>query len=72
MKKMVKAFICILIVVVIISILCELFLSHVFLGWNFGLMPSINYMSNPLEKVPEINPIANVNPFDGIYKNPFG
>jgi hypothetical protein len=33
---------------------------------------NIEIQSNPLEeKVPELNPVENANPFSGSYKNPF-
>lgn len=72
MRKRLKALACILVVALIIGVLWELFLSQLFGGMNFGLMPSIDYMSNPMGNLPDINPVSNANPFSGIYKNPFG
>lgn len=36
-----------------------------------GTLPEINPLSNPLDKIPEINPVEKANPFKDIYKNPF-
>lgn len=72
MRKRMKAFVCILAVAIVAGILLELFLSQLFGGWDFGFLPSGSYMSNPLEKVPDLNPVSRINPFSGIYKNPFG
>lgn len=36
-----------------------------------GTLPSINPQSNPLEKLPEINPLDKTNPFKGFKTNPF-
>lgn len=36
-----------------------------------GTLPSFVTPENPLEKVPEINPIDKTNPFKDSYKNPF-
>lgn len=36
-----------------------------------GTLPTINPLSNPLEKSPELNPVEKTNPFTGLYKNPF-
>lgn len=36
-----------------------------------GTLPEINPLSNPLDKLPEINPVEKSNPFKDIYKNPF-
>lgn len=71
MRKRLKALVCILIVAAVFGVLWEFFLSNFFGGWNFGLMPSLGF-ANPMEKLPDINPAASINPFSGIYKNPFG
>ncbi len=31
----------------------------------------INSLTNPLDKKPDLNPVNKINPFSGIYKNPF-
>lgn len=36
-----------------------------------GTLPEINPLSNPLDKIPEVNPVEKANPFKDIYKNPF-
>lgn len=36
-----------------------------------GTLPSFSTPENPLENVPEINPIDKTNPFKDGYKNPF-
>ena len=36
-----------------------------------GVLPSFDTQTNPLEKVPEINPVDKVNPFKDISTNPF-
>ncbi|MDP3244929.1 MAG: hypothetical protein Q8M83_04720 [bacterium] len=36
-----------------------------------GVLPSIDPGSNPLEKVPDINPVSKTNPFSEIKINPF-
>lgn len=44
----------------------------------FGVIPKmgpvlnpVESVSNPMEKVPDLNPIGKANPFKGLYKNPF-
>jgi len=52
--------------------------------WRFGLLdtfgvsspssenaPGIGIPSNPLENVPEINPVGKTNPFKDVKTNPF-
>ena len=36
-----------------------------------GVLPEINPVSNPLEKMPQTNPIEKTNPFSGLRVNPF-
>lgn len=36
-----------------------------------GELPEINPLSNPLEKLPETNPIEQTNPFSNLKTNPF-
>lgn len=36
-----------------------------------GTLPEINPQSNPLEKLPETNPIEQTNPFKSLKTNPF-
>lgn len=36
-----------------------------------GTLPEINPQSNPLEKLPETNPIEQTNPFKNLKTNPF-
>jgi Flp pilus assembly protein CpaB len=36
-----------------------------------GVLPEIAPVSNPLEKLPEINPVEKTNPFKGLKVNPF-
>lgn len=36
-----------------------------------GSLPEINPVANPLEKVPETNPIEKTNPFSDLKVNPF-
>ncbi|MBI4009771.1 MAG: hypothetical protein HY361_01055 [Candidatus Aenigmarchaeota archaeon] len=63
-------------IVIIVIILAAVFLAWVFLAPKsedstfFGGL-SGNFISNPLEKVPELNPLDKVNPFKDIFKNPF-
>ncbi len=44
----------------------------------FGTIPRmgpvlnpVEPVSNPMEKVPDLNPVGKANPFKDIYKNPF-
>ena len=36
-----------------------------------GGLPAIQVPSNPLEKVPEVNPVDKTNPFKDVKTNPF-
>ncbi|OGY62841.1 MAG: hypothetical protein A2745_00400 [Candidatus Harrisonbacteria bacterium RIFCSPHIGHO2_01_FULL_44_13] len=36
-----------------------------------GTLPEITPLTNPLEKLPEINPVEKANPFKGLQTNPF-
>lgn len=36
-----------------------------------GTLPTFDTQSNPLEEMPEINPVDKANPFKGITTNPF-
>ncbi|MFH0712553.1 MAG: hypothetical protein V2A55_01735 [Candidatus Jorgensenbacteria bacterium] len=36
-----------------------------------GDLPEINPLSNPLEELPDVNPVDAANPFKGIKTNPF-
>lgn len=36
-----------------------------------GVLPSFGEQSNPLEKMPEINPVENANPYRSVKTNPF-
>ena len=36
-----------------------------------GALPEINPLSNPLEEMPDVNPVDAANPFKGIKTNPF-
>ena len=36
-----------------------------------GVLPEFPSLANPLEKLPEINPIEKANPFKGLRTNPF-
>ncbi len=36
-----------------------------------GTLPSMDIQSNPLEKVPDVNPASQANPFKDIKTNPF-
>ncbi len=36
-----------------------------------GALPEIDPLSNPLEEMPDVNPVDAANPFKGIKTNPF-
>ena len=36
-----------------------------------GTLPEINPLSNPLEKLPDVNPVNQANPFREVKTNPF-
>ena len=36
-----------------------------------GTLPEINPLSNPLEKMPDVNPVNRANPFKDVKTNPF-
>lgn len=36
-----------------------------------GVLPSIDPQSNPIENMPDTNPVSKTNPFSGVKTNPF-
>lgn len=38
---------------------------------QYGTLPEIDSIENPLGNVPELNPVESANPFKNLIKNPF-
>ncbi|KKU85826.1 MAG: hypothetical protein UY15_C0021G0022 [Parcubacteria group bacterium GW2011_GWA2_47_9] len=38
---------------------------------TYGTLPEIESVANPLENLPDLNPVERANPFNDIYTNPF-
>jgi len=36
-----------------------------------GVLPSLDIQTNPLDSVPDINPVTKTNPYSGVKTNPF-
>lgn len=69
MKKRNVAIVIIVLAIILIAALA--ILSTISKKEVTFLLPKTGFMTNPLKKVPELNPLKKTNPFTDIYKNPF-